>query len=178
MGRHYDKEEWLEFLYGVGASHSNYDEFPDEVLRLRDKFEEQVGDLYDTWQAAMNFETKNAIILHGYGGIAKAIQQGNAQAIRLIRTFTDRQRVLLDRAIHEGWAPKIKAIDAEGYPDLEDLAYRTFASIHGHGVGLWEGDFQPEYREFEKIATRDKKTVQLAHDLDMEAYPYSDNAED
>jgi len=52
--------------------------------------------------------------------------------------------------------------------DMDMLAFKTFASIVGHGVGLWDGEVLPEKEglAFERVVKRNNALVNLAHDLD------------
>jgi hypothetical protein len=54
--------------------------------------------------------------------------------------------------------------------DMDMLAFKTFASIVGHGVGLWDGEVLPEAegRAFERAVKRDSALVNLGHELDYE----------
>ena len=66
----------------------------------------------------------------------------------------------------DAWSTK-----REGYVlpvDADRLAYKTFASIVGHGVGLWDGDLFPEEtgEAFEAEVVADKALVALGHELD------------
>ena len=53
--------------------------------------------------------------------------------------------------------------------DLENTAYLTFASLAGHGIGLWEGD-EPWHVAFEEVAAADEQLRRLHNDLAELAY--------
>jgi len=58
----------------------------------------------------------------------------------------------------------------EDAPDQEEIyrtAYLSFASLVGHGVGLWEGD-EDWHEDFEKVVERDSKAKSLGQDIEME----------
>jgi hypothetical protein len=52
--------------------------------------------------------------------------------------------------------------------DKDSLAYKTYASLVGHGIGLWDGDILDEEagRSFEKVVKGDRNLVSLGHELD------------
>lgn len=51
--------------------------------------------------------------------------------------------------------------------DAQHDAYLSFASIVGHGVGLWE-DREPHHLMLESAVLKDKKLGEIAQELDME----------
>ena len=51
--------------------------------------------------------------------------------------------------------------------DAQHDAYLAFASIVGHGVGLWEGD-EPHHEMLEGAVLKDKKLGEIAQELDWE----------
>jgi hypothetical protein len=52
--------------------------------------------------------------------------------------------------------------------DKDSLAYKTYASLVGEGVGLWDGDlFDADAgKQFEKVVKGDRDLVSLGHQLD------------
>lgn len=52
--------------------------------------------------------------------------------------------------------------------DKDALAYNAYASIVGHGIGLWDGELLGEDAglRFERVVKGDSSLVNLAHDLD------------
>jgi hypothetical protein len=81
--------------------------------------------------------------------------------MRLGRQFRDRIEYLLDNKF------RLPA-DAE-YPDLDSLAYLSYASHAGHGIGLWEAD-EPWHSSFEKVVMADKQARDLGYQLDEEVH--------
>ena len=56
------------------------------------------------------------------------------------------------------------------YPSsYDDLAYNTYASFSGMGVGLWEGD-EAGHVEFEPIAMQDKNLQNLSQRIQYAIY--------
>jgi hypothetical protein len=56
--------------------------------------------------------------------------------------------------------------DAE-YPDVQEVAYLAYASLGGHGVGLWEGR-EDWHEDFEAIVEKDKRLGDLYYQLEGE----------
>jgi hypothetical protein len=83
------------------------------------------------------------------------------EGMRLGRKFRDRIEYLVDN--------KFNLPDDAEYPDLNDLAYLSYASHAGHGVGLWE-DRAPWHSSFEKVVMADKQARDLGYRLDEEIY--------
>ena len=52
--------------------------------------------------------------------------------------------------------------------DKDSLAYNAYASIVGHGIGLWDGELLGEDagKQFEKVVKGDRDLVSLGHELD------------
>ena len=82
-----------------------------------------------------------------------------AEAQRLRPLFTKRIEYLLDN--------KFNLPDDGPYPDPDNLAFLSYASIVGHGVGLWE-DREPWHSRFEKVVMGDKQANDLGERLDEE----------
>ena len=83
------------------------------------------------------------------------------EGMRLGRKFRDRIEYLVDN--------KFKLPDEASYPDLDTLAYLSYASHAGHGIGLWEAD-EPWHPAFEKVVMADKQARDLGYRLDEEVY--------
>jgi len=58
--------------------------------------------------------------------------------------------------------------DDEEYPDLDEVSYLTYASLGGHGVGLWEGR-EDWHEDFEEVAKNDRQLNRLFYQLEDEA---------
>ena len=73
------------------------------------------------------------------------------EAERLQKRYEDRIEELVDMGEEEG-------VIAEGdYPeDIQKVAYLSYATQAGHGVGLWEGG-APWYDDFERVINADPK---------------------
>lgn len=71
--------------------------------------------------------------------------------------FEDRVEALVDKHLP----------DEEAYPDIQQVAYLSFASLAGHGVGLWEGE-EEWHEDFEKVVEKDKRLNDLYHQLEGE----------
>ena len=84
-----------------------------------------------------------------------------AEGMRLGKKFRDRIEYLVDN--------KFNLPDDAGYPDLDDLAFLSYASHAGHGIGLWEKR-EPWHRSFEKVVMADKQARDLGYRLDEEVY--------
>lgn len=69
------------------------------------------------------------------------------------------------------WATQISPDLLEADIDYDQLAYLTFQTLVGAGVGLWEHDFLGRKHDsaFEKIVMRNSVLGRLAEELDMEA---------
>jgi hypothetical protein len=66
-------------------------------------------------------------------------------------------------AVAELWDGMFHSLSPSSY---DDLAYNTFASFAGMGVGLWEDD-EPGHLEFEPVAMADEGLQQLAWSLEL-----------
>jgi hypothetical protein len=53
------------------------------------------------------------------------------------------------------------------YPDLKEVAYLSYASLAGHGIGLWE-EREDWHAAFEKIVKNDKPLNDLFQTLECE----------
>lgn len=84
-----------------------------------------------------------------------------AEGIRLGNKFRDRIEYLVDN--------KFNLPDDAEYPDLDSLAYLSYASHAGHGIGLWEAD-EPWHPAFEKVVMSDKQARDLGYRLDEEVW--------
>tara|TARA_R110002060_G_scaffold6084_4_gene9277 strand:+ start:2519 stop:2839 length:321 start_codon:yes stop_codon:yes gene_type:complete len=71
--------------------------------------------------------------------------------------FEDRVEVLVDKHLP----------DEEEYPDIQEVAYLSFASLAGHGIGLWEGR-EEWHEDFEKVVEKDKRLTDLYYKLEGE----------
>jgi hypothetical protein len=71
--------------------------------------------------------------------------------------FEDRVEVLVDKHLP----------DEEGYPDIQEVAYLSYASLGGHGIGLWEGR-EEWHEDFEKVVEKDKRLTDLYYKLEGE----------
>lgn len=71
--------------------------------------------------------------------------------------FEDRVEVLVDKHLP----------DAEEYPDIHEVAYLSYASLGGAGIGLWEGR-EEWHEDFEKVVEKDKRLTDLYYQLEGE----------
>ncbi len=67
------------------------------------------------------------------------------------------------KAVSELWDKTFLSLYPSTY---DDLAYNTYASFTGMGVGLWEGD-EAGHVEFEPIALKDKNLQALSGHLEI-----------
>jgi len=87
------------------------------------------------------------------------------------RAVTKRQAAKFKSEVARTWSAW--STTREGYEvpvDKDMLAFKTYASLVGHGVGLWDGEVLPEAegRAFERFVKRNNILVNLANDLDYE----------
>lgn len=75
-----------------------------------------------------------------------AFARDSAGAMRSQKAYEDRVEALLDMAMEEGLF--------EDYPDVQEIAYLSYASQAGQGVGLWEGR-EPWHEDFEAVVMAD-----------------------
>ena len=84
-----------------------------------------------------------------------------AVGIRLGNMLRDRIEYLVDN--------KFNLPDDAEYPDLDSLTYLSYASLAGHGIGLWEAD-EPWHPAFEKVVMADKQARDIGYRLDEEVW--------
>jgi len=85
------------------------------------------------------------------------------------RVSTKRLATKFKNAVARTWSAWSTAREGYAVPvDKDMLAYKTYASIVGHGVGLWDGDLFPEETgdAFEAKVSADSALVNLGHELD------------
>ena len=79
--------------------------------------------------------------------------------------FEDQVSRLLDSAVVVG------IISQDEYDDLDikEVAFLTYASLGGHGIGLWEGreDWHEDFEEL--LVAKDKRLKDLFYQLESEA---------
>ena len=73
------------------------------------------------------------------------------------QNFEDRVEALVDKHLP----------DEEAYADIREVAYLSYASLGGHGIGLWEGR-EEWHEDFEKVVEKDKRLNSLFHQLEGE----------
>ena len=89
------------------------------------------------------------------------------EGLRLGKQFRDRIKYLLynkfnyDVGVQKGLLPP--------NPDLDSIAYLSYGSHAGHGIGLWEGD-EPWHSAFEKVVMSDKQARDIGYRLDEEVH--------
>ncbi|NDE02958.1 MAG: nucleotidyltransferase domain-containing protein, partial [Gammaproteobacteria bacterium] len=84
---------------------------------------------------------------------------------------TKRLATKFKNAVARTWSTWSTAREGYEVPvDKDMLAYKTYSSIVGHGVGLWDGEVlsEAEGRAFEQVVKRDSILVNLGHELDYE----------
>lgn len=80
------------------------------------------------------------------------------------KKFEDRVDGLLNSAVVTG------IISQDEYDDLDpkQVAFLSYASLVGHGVGLWEGD-EDWHEDFEELVMESKRLRDLSQRLESEA---------
>jgi hypothetical protein len=85
--------------------------------------------------------------------------------------FSDEVEKAYDRWF-ERWAPRNAPDLVDEVVDYDQLAYLTYSSLTGAGVGLWEGDLLGDKHDkaFESVVKRDSRINGLAEQLDYAVF--------